>query len=343
MMLDLAPDPAVDPATDARTDVPTDADRAWHRVRPLRLAMYAAGAVGGAFLLVALFPLASGAPWKAIATTVASIPLGAFLALVALWAAGLAAHTLTLTAALPGLSHRRALLLSLTGSAVANVLPLGGAAGVALNYRMTRTWGFTPGGFASYTVITNLWDVLAKLCLPVLVVPLLVLGLPVGNGLAHVVTAAAIVLPLVGGGAAVVIAQPRAVARLGARVERVRALVADVVVAGWRRLSVGIAVYTALLFALLTASLQVSGAGVPLSVVLIAFCAERLATLVGLTPGGFGLVEVGLAGALMLAPGADPTGVAAGTLLYRALTFGLEIPVGGLLLAGWTWLKRATA
>jgi uncharacterized membrane protein YbhN (UPF0104 family) len=102
-------------------------------------------------------------------------------------------------------------------------------------------------------------------------------------------------------------------------------------------------VYMALLFALLAASLHVSGAGVPLSVVLLAFCAERLTTLVGLTPGGLGLVEVGLAGALMLAPGADAAGVAAGALLYRAITFGLEIPVGGLLLAGWTWRQRATA
>jgi uncharacterized membrane protein YbhN (UPF0104 family) len=87
----------------------------------------------------------------------------------------------------------------------------------------------------------------------------------------------------------------------------------------------------------------VTGAGVPLSVVLLAFSAERLATLPGLTPGGLGLVEVGLAGALMLAPGADAAGVAAGALLYRALTFGLEIPVGALLLAGWTWRQRAMA
>jgi uncharacterized membrane protein YbhN (UPF0104 family) len=32
--------------------------------------------------------------------------------------------------------------------------------------------------------------------------------------------------------------------------------------------------------------------------------------------------------------------VAAGVVLYRALTFGLEIPVGGLLLAGWAWGRR---
>jgi uncharacterized membrane protein YbhN (UPF0104 family) len=329
-MVELAPTPAADPAP-AR-------DR--RRVRPARLATYAVGVITGAAVLVSLFPVASGAPWRAVVTTLAAIPALSLLALLGLWIVGLVAHTLTLTAALPGLSHRRALLLSLTGSAVANVLPLGGAAGVALNYRMTTRWGFTPAGFASYTVVTNLWDVLAKLMLPVLVVPLVVVGLPVGVGLGHAILAAVIALPLVGGCAAALIAHPRALGRLSARVERVRTQVAGLVLGAWRRLTLGIALYTGLLFALLAASLAVAGAQVPLEFVMVAFCAERLATLAGLTPGGLGLVEVWLAGALMLAPGADPAGVAAGALLYRGLTFGLEIPVGGLLLAGWAWRQR---
>ncbi len=313
------------------------------RVRPLRLATYLVGAVAGALVLAWLFPLVSGAPWTAVATTVSSLPALSLAALVLLWAAGLVTHTVTLTAALPGLSHRRALLLSLTGSAVANVLPLGGAAGVALNYRMTRRWGFTLAGFASYTVVTNLWDVLLKLFLPVLVVPLLLLGLPVGPGLRHVVMAAVVALPLVGAAAALLIAHPWLVGRLGSRVEGVRAQVADLVTRAWQRLTLGMALYTALLFALLAACLWVAGAGVPLGIVLLAFCVERLATLAGLTPGGLGLVEVGLVAALMLSPGADAAAVATGALLYRALTFGLEIPVGGLLLAGWTWRQRRAA
>jgi uncharacterized membrane protein YbhN (UPF0104 family) len=304
---------------------------------------YLVGATVGTLALVLLLPQVSGAPWRAVASTVTAIPAGALAALVALWAAGLLAHTLTLAAALPGLTHRRALFLSLTGSAVSNVLPLGGAAGIALNYRMTRRWGFTPAGFASYTVVTNLWDVLAKLLLPALVLPLVVAGLPVGPGLSRAILTAAVSLPLVAGVTAALLVHPRALARLGGPVERARSSAARVVVTAWRRLSAGMALYTALLFALLLACLEVASAGVPWQIVLVAFCAERLATLVGLTPGGVGLVEVGLAGALMLAPGAAPSGVAAGVLLYRALTFGLEIPVGGLLLACWTWQRRGAA
>ena len=47
-----------------------------------------------------------------------------------------------LAAALPGLDLRRGLLLNLSGSAVSNVMPLGGAVGTALNWQMAR-WGHT--------------------------------------------------------------------------------------------------------------------------------------------------------------------------------------------------------
>jgi putative heme transporter len=334
-MLDLAPEQGL--VRDLESAGPPGRAR---QGRPVRLATYAVGVAVGAVVLVALFPIVTGAPWRAIATTVSTVPAATLVGLVVLWAAGLVSHTVTLTAALPGLSHRRALLLSLTGSAVANVLPLGGAAGIAMNYRMTRRWGFSSAGFASYTVVTNLWDVLAKFLLPLVVLPVLVLGLPVRAGLAHLILAAVIALPLVGGMAALLITHPRIAGRLGARVERVRLMVASTVADGWRRLSAGMVVYTLLLFALLVSCLSVTGAGVGLGIVLLAFCAERLATLAGLTPGGLGLVEVGLAGALMLAPDANAAGVAAGVLLYRALTVGLEIPVGGVLLAGWVLRER---
>lgn len=305
--------------------------------------LYVVGAAAGVAALVVTLPAVAGVSWASVAGTLGAVSARALLVLMVLWAAGLAAHTITLTAALPGLTHRRAILLSLTGSAVSNVLPLGGAAGVALNFTMARRWGFTPARFAGFTVVSNLWDVVAKLVLPAVLVPLVLLGLPVPAGLQHVVLAAAVALPVVVGVAALVLWHPRAAARLGARVERARQVSLEVVRAGWGRLSLGMAAYTVLLFLLLQACLYVTGAGVAWQVVLLAFCVERLATLVGLTPGGLGLVEVGLAGALLLAPGASPAAVAAAVLVYRALTFGLEIPVGGLLLLGWTWRQRVAS
>ncbi|GAW56304.1 Glycosyl transferase, group 1 [Nocardioides sp. PD653] len=321
--------------------------------------------VGLALLLVAL-PAAAGVPWAEVWSVVAGVPAADLAALVALWAVGLLTHTVTLTAALPRLSHRRALTMSLTGSAVANVLPMGGAAGIAVNYRMARHWGFTGAQFATYTVVTNAWDVLAKLALPLVAVPTLALvadaavgpflgpslvvaaGLALAAGLAGVVLARPAAADLVGGAAERVLAGALRIVgstrHVGVRASLValQSSCSDVVRTRWVRLSIGMLLYTALLFALLWACLTVTDTGLAPAAVLAGFAVERLLTLAGITPGGAGVVEVGLAGAL-LALGGSPAGVVAGVVLYRALTFGLEIPVGGLGLAAWVWARRGDA
>jgi uncharacterized membrane protein YbhN (UPF0104 family) len=107
----------------------------------------------------------------------------------------------------------------------------------------------------------------------------------------------------------------------------------------WARLTLGMVLYTGLLLALLVACLSTTGAALALPVVLVGFAVERLLTLAGLTPGGAGVVEVGLSGVLVLL-GGSAAAVVPGVLLYRALTFGLEIPVGGTALAGWFVVRR---
>ena len=72
-----------------------------------------------------LVPLVSGAPWLDVGRQLGQVPPAALGLLTVVWAVGLLLHTIALTGGLPGLTHRRALTLSLTGSAVANVLPLG--------------------------------------------------------------------------------------------------------------------------------------------------------------------------------------------------------------------------
>ena len=103
--------------------------------------------------------------------------------LAAIWLGGLGIYSLVLSAALPGLGVRRSLLLNLSGSAVANVLPLGGAVATALNWRMVRTWGHSDGSFVAFTLLTNALDVLTKLLLPLVAVAALVtlsVHVPVG-------------------------------------------------------------------------------------------------------------------------------------------------------------------
>jgi len=104
--------------------------------------------------LVVLLPRAVGATWSEVGAVLGRVSAGAVVALAVVWIAGLWAHSFVLAASLPGLTKRRGLTLSLTGSAVANVLPLGGAAGtfispkeidVPLTFEGTRSIGATLG------------------------------------------------------------------------------------------------------------------------------------------------------------------------------------------------------
>jgi uncharacterized membrane protein YbhN (UPF0104 family) len=74
-------------------------------------------------------------------------------------------------------------------------------------------------------------------------------------------------------------------------------------------------------------------------VVLAAFAVERILSMVVITPGATGVVEVGMTGVLV-ALRVDATAAAAGVLLYRAFTFGMEIPVGGLSMLAWSLRGR---
>ncbi|MCW2793829.1 MAG: hypothetical protein JWO76_2927 [Nocardioides sp.] len=321
-------------------------------------------ALGGGGLLLVVVPLVAGAPWSAVGRALGAVPAVDLAALTVIWLAGLLVHTVTLRAALPGLTHRRALTLSLTGSAVSNVLPFGGAAGIALNYRMVRAWGFERPAFVAYTVVTNVWDVLVKLGLPVVSLGwlLLVGGLAPAPLVAPVVAATVALALVCVAGAAVFFQDRVAIAvgsladracagvlrllgsrrepRLAAATVRTTASCRSVVVASWRRLTVGMVGYSLLLLALLWGCLHATGGALPPAVVFAAFALERVLTLVGVTPGGAGVVEVGLVG-LLVAAGGDPAGAVAGTLLYRTFTYGLEIPVGGATLAVWLVRRRS--
>lgn len=287
--------------------------------------------------------------------------------LAALWAAGLFVYSFALTAALPGLSRQRALSLNLTGSAVANVLPFGGAAGMSLNYLMIRSWGFGAAGFSSYTLVTNVWSVLMKLALPTLALGALILaGEPVSATIRWTALGAAIALAL----AVVVLTAGLATRRAAVRVAHASAPTVsrlcrllrrptspDVVVAAllgfrdrvatvigrrWTQLTLGSVGYGILQAMLLWACVHAVGAKLSPVVVLAAYAVDRIMSMVVLTPGGAGFAEAGAA-ATLVALGGAPAVMTAGVLLYRGFTFALEIPVGGAWLGGWLFLRRRKA
>ena len=308
-------------------------------------------------------PRAVNVSWHGVVPVLAALHASELLGLALLWVLGLWVHTFVLTAAAPSLTHRRALTLNVTGSAVSNIVPLGGAAGVALNHRMMRAWGVSGRSFAGFILLTNLWDVLAKLALPG--VALVVLDNAGEAATGRVQSAAlvglaafVVVLALL----LLVLLSPRLTVVLGGAVERqinaalvlvrvrqriaivehlltVRDECAGLVARGWLRMSLGMASYLALQGVLLWWCLGLSGAHAAVPEVLAGFAVERLLTVLPLTPGGLGVADVGLAGVL-LASGGDPTGVAAGVVLYRVFVFAVEIPVGGGTLGLWILGRR---
>lgn len=300
-----------------------------------------------------LIPRLTTTSWTGIVDLMMSLTILKLAALSALWAIGLVLHSSVLTASLPGLSHRRALTLNLTGSAVSNLLPGGGAAGVATNLMMMRRWSVPTVSFTAFTLVSNAWDVAAKLLLPVVAVVLVLFGEQVPPS-ALLGGAAVAALGLVGAAAALIalrrLPEPTG-APDSAAVGPVRRLLHRGVAAtrgalpmavqtastGWPRLTIAMATYMAAQAALLWACLAALGSPVAVTAVVAAFAVERLTTLIPVTPAGFGLAEAG-AVTVLVAMGCAPAPAAAGVLLYRLFTVVLEVPVGAVWLAGWSQL-----
>lgn len=289
----------------------------------------------------------AGVMWSDVLAVVDAVSPWRFGLLAAVWLGGLAIYSLVLSAALPGLGVRRALLLNLTGSAVANVVPLGGAVATGLNWRMTRLWGHSDEAFVTYCVLTNALDVATKLFLPLVAVAVLVaVSAPVPASVWGVAVACVVALLLMAGLHRMSGRVPRrsavrprrrdvVVHRLSESARRVRSLLAR----RWPRLVPASAAYIAAQVLLLVLSLHAVGLDAAFSTVLMAAAIERLGTLVPLTPGGAGVAEVGTV-AWLIAMGLDPAASVAGVLLYRVFLVLMEIPVGGALLGAWAWACR---
>jgi uncharacterized protein (TIRG00374 family) len=317
--------------------------------------------VGAAALtLVLAVPTSVGTTWGTVGRALAAVPLLTLVGLATVWLGGLTCNSVALAASLPGLTVRRALVLSLTGSAVANVLPLGGAAGIGLNYAMTRRWGFSARSFSAYTATTNVCDVAAKLAVAasagvllttVRSTPLLADGRFAGLGLAvllplllglllHPTSAAAIG----SAGDTLTCWAGRAVRRtvvthLGEQLPWLARTTTALIRRRWRRLGVGTLGYAALLGLLLSGCLHAAGVALTLPLLIAVLAVDRLLTMVPFTPGGAGVVEGGMAVAL-IALGTPPGNAVVGVLLYRTFTYFAEIPVGGLIALVWTLGQR---
>jgi putative heme transporter len=264
-------------------------------------------------------------------------------------------------AALPGLGIGKAAVLTQTTTSVANTLPAGGAIAVGLTYSILDSWGFTATNVALFVGVTGLWNIFTKLGLPMLALVFLALsghltpGYVVAAAVGAVVIAAAVLL------LTLVFRSEKLAIRVGEAFGRavswLRRLVHKPTVEGWgdgaarfRRNTIELAGHRwfrltwttvlsqiALFFVLLLSlrHLGISEADVSTSEAFAVYSFSRLLSAVPITPGGVGFIDVGYIGGLTVFDSEEKTQIVAAVLLFRALTYGIQIPLGGFTYLIW--------
>ena len=263
-------------------------------------------------------------------------------------------------AALPRLGFRRAFVVTQASTASTYVAPGGAAVGVALSYAMLRGWGLPARSVALAEALTGVWNQLALLGFPVIALALLTLQKEQNALLQTVAAIGLAVFVVAAGGFAVGLSTPQLALRVGDGAARLVNRILGVLrrkPVGWtgdsfvrfRNEAVGLLrrrwhVLTLAtlagqlsVFLVLLVSLRVLGVSASEVSGVEAFASWSIVRLLGslpITPGGLGVVEIGLTAALVGFGGHNAEVVAA-VLLYRFLTIVPTLVLG--LAAGATW------
>jgi len=324
--------------------------------------------IGGSLSVVVIIfafviPKITGSDYAEIWDQMAKLSAWEIAALIAFWFLGMLAYTGVLTNSLPGLKRTQALTVNFAGSAVSNVMPFGGAIGVGATYAIDMSWGFTAPSVTLSILVSGIWNVFAKLAMPVLALVLLMISgnatgkllVPTLLGLLALVVAAAILgLIMRSEGLAEKIGQlGQAIVDRFCRVTQ-RKTTPDVikVVLDFRHQSIGLVrerwllitlwifLFNLIQFLLLFACIRAIGIdGITLTEAFAAFAFARLLETIPITPSGVGFVEVGAASALISFGGPENASTAA-IFLFRGFVYLLEIPVGAMAWVVWASMTR---
>ncbi len=287
----------------------------------------------------------------------------ATLVLAAIW--NLISYLFVVLPAAPGLTIAQGFVLTESTTAVSNTVPGGAAVGVGMTYAMYSGWGFPRSESALAILVSGIWDSFMKLGLPVVALALLVLegGANVQwvmAGLVGIVALAGVI-----GAFWLMLRSDEMARRVGDTVARsaswargrlhrppvgdwgdsavtFRSQAIRLLRRSWLRLTLGAVVSHLSLFGVLLLALRhvgVSERSVDWVEVLAAFAFVRLLTALPITPGGVGVVELGLTAALVAA-GGDRAKVVAAVLVFRALTYLLPVPLG--LASYVVWRRRSS-
>lgn len=268
-------------------------------------------------------------------------------------------------AALPGLGIGKAAVLTQTTTSVANTLPAGGAVAIGLTYAILDSWGFTGTSVALYVGVTGIWNIFTKLALPMLALVFLALS---GHLTPTYILAAllgVVVLSVAVGLFALLFRSEAFATRIGNRLGRMvswfrrllhkppvttwgegaarfRRDTIALVEHRWFRLSWTTVLSQVALFLVLLTSLRHMGVSeheVSTAEAFAVYAFSRLLSAVPITPGGVGLIDLGYIGGLTAFDSAEKAQIVAAVLLFRALTYGIQIPIGGFTYIIWRLKK----
>ena len=312
------------------------------------------------------FVLPQVADYASVWATIQTLSWAAVALLVVLSAWNLASVGPMLMTSFPGLRFWEAMAVAQTGTALSSALPGGEVVAYGMVYRMYRSFRLSVGEVAKGLVVSGMFDNVAKFSMPVIAFVCIRITGDSSDGLAPV---AAIGVGLLVGSIVAAVAALRSedfarragdwagrvtarplgwfkrppLVHFGERVVEFRHESIGLLRSRWHVLTFAaylseLSVYLVLLVALRLVG--VSESEVSWSVVLASFALVRILQSIPITPGGVGVVELGLTGALVAA-GGDHTEVVAGVLVFRVLTWLPPLVTGPFFYLGWRrWLRR---
>ena len=221
--------------------------------------------------------------------------------------------------------------------------------------------------YVLYTLVSGIWNVLARLGLPALALLVMLTAAPPPPILIAAAAVGLAVLAAVAVGLGLLVHSEPFALRMGGALQYVLASVCRLVrrqppcdipgsllgfrdraaaliaARGWR-ISATTVASNLILWLVLLACLRGTGlsqAQVPWQTSLAAFAFVRLLTALPITPGGLGITELGLVGTMAAGAGHGSAGqVTAAVLLYRAVTYLPPIPLGAATYLLWQHTPR---
>ena len=326
------------------------------RSRPRTVLQAVLGLGLAAGLLVWGLPYFGKTSWSDVWAVLTKVPFTTAVVLLGGVIVGLYCYTFTLTGSMRGLRHWQALIVNVAGSSVGNLLPGGGAAGLAATYTICRSWGFSRRDISTSAIVTGVWNVLARIALPLIAILGLLAGRDsdVPHALGEAAAAGAVSGSVILALFIAILASERAAIAIGQGVDKalgrlwkrrsmsVRSLVIDlraringVVRTGWLSMTFGLVGFFGVYYLLFLLCMHTVGVELFHGQLFAAYAIGRLATAVGVTPGGLGVTE-SVTSAALVAWGATPAEAVAGAVLFSAYTHFMEIPLGALGWAAWS-------